>query len=158
MRRTVSAVVTAAFSASLLAGCTGVKASSGPRKPTASASTKASKASKAAKPKKRASGSDGPDGTARIVSVGREDSPTWGRGAVVIHYEVANVDDEVETLVARLELLDKGGAVLGQTAVTALDVEPGATVAGETSPRPAEVRDSRVGDVAGARVVRVEDL
>jgi hypothetical protein len=146
MRRIGLAVCAVAVAAAVVTGCGGGEDS------TAGSGSSSSAAAKgAAKAEAPAATKD-----MKITRSGFEDHQTWGDHAFVTHYEITNHGKGAADYFVQLEYLDVDGDVLGSTGVTAEKLGEGKTNKGDTAPVESEIRNGKMSDIKGVRVLKVE--
>lgn len=91
-----------------------------------------------------------------ITQAGVEDHELWGAGTYVVHYEITNHGTADASYFAQLAFLDADGDQLGTTGITADNLGPGKTKAGETRPLEPEIENGPLGAVTSVQVTQVE--
>jgi hypothetical protein len=91
-----------------------------------------------------------------IVRAGVMDHDVWGPGSYVVEYEITNNGQEAADYFVQLEFLDADGDLLGTTGVTADQLGPGKTNAGDTAPLDAEIDNGTLADIRDVRVSEVD--
>lgn len=153
MRHYTRLVLTAAalVAAGSLTACSSDSATSTPKEDSSSNSAPAG--AKGAEKKEADTVAD-----VKITKAGVEDHEVWGPGAYVVHYTITNRGTEVADIYSEIEVLDKDGDHLGQTGVTADKLGPGKSKVGDIGLLDAEVENGKLGDIASARVSKVDRI
>lgn len=152
-RLALAAAVLAA--AASLTACSSDPATTG-TEAGSSTSSSASAASPAGAPEAKPKDEAGAAADVRITKAGVEDHEVWGRGAYVVHYKITNRGDGPADYIAEIEVLDADGDHLGQTGVTADKLGAGKSKEGDIGLLAAEVENGKLGDIASARVSKVD--